>query len=329
MNAKYNLLFGFGWIVTLLAVSCQSETKPALTTSPVELMTSTVVSQLSLDLTTSSPLPTTTSVVNIEKTSDLVPDLTASATIALETATPLPVLATPTIIVATLTPLPTLEGEDLELAVAELLANPMNCDVPCWWGAIPGITSLNDIIHAVSPYNFDIYKYEEGGEVVHLRLGIGYIEEQGDFEVKIAYNFSHSILVGLTAYSPPISDILVKYNQPDEVWLSAMNDPREEHPKVWLNIVYLYEGMAVSYVVDRYLQDDTAMGCFDGEGTSHLRLVPPNSATSHEDFSPLFSEDRRYLSLEEATGLTREDFMQRFTGSTQPHCLETPAELWE
>lgn len=322
MKLKYALLFGLGWIATLLVVSCQSETEPALATLPVELMTSTVVSQLSLELTTPSPLPTTTSVVNVEKTSDLVPNPTASATVALETATS-------TIVVATLTPLPTLEGEELELAVAELLANPMNCDVPCWWGAIPGVTNISEIKHAVSPYNFDIYEYEEGGEVVHLRLGIGYVEEQGDFEVRIAYNFFHSILVGLTAYSPPISEILVKYNQPDEVWLSAMNDPREEHPKVWLNIVYLYKGMAASYVVDRYLQDNTAAGCFDGEETGRLRLVPPNSAVSHEDFSPLFSEDRRYLPLEEATDLTMADFMQRFTDPTQPQCIETPAELWE
>ncbi len=117
----------------------------------------------------------------------------------------------------------------------------MNCDVPCWWGAIPGVTSLNEIKHAISPYNFDIYEYEEGGEVVHLRLGIGYIEERGDFEVKIAYNFSHSILVGVTAYSPSISEILAKYGQPDEVWLETMSTERETLP-FHLNLVYLQKG---------------------------------------------------------------------------------------
>ena len=328
MNAKYNLLFGFGWIVTLLAVSCQSETKPALATSPVELTTSTLVSQLSLDLTTSSPLPTTTSVVNIEKTSDLVPDLTASATIALETATPLPVLATPTIIVATLTPLPTFAGEDLELAVAELLISPMNCDVPCWWGAIPGVTSLYEIRHAISPYNFHISEYEEEGKVVYLLVETGYVEEQGDYEIGIVYNFSNGLLIGVTAYSESLWELLVKYGQPDEVWLETMSTERETLP-FRLNLVYLQEGLAVGYVVDGDIQDNEAIGCFTNDETGYLRLITPDTATSHEDFPPIFEEDRRYLSLEDATDLSIDDFMQRFTDPTQPHCLETPAELWE
>jgi hypothetical protein len=322
MKAKYTLLFGFGWIVTLLTVSCESDTKPALATSPVELMTSTVVSQLSLELTTSSPLPTTTPVVNVENTPDLVLSPTASATVA-------PGTATTTIVVATPAPLPTLEGEELELAVAELLANPMNCDMPCWWGAIPGVTSLYEIRHAISPYNFHISEYEEEGDVVYLLVETGYVQEQGDYEIGVVYNFSHSTLVGLTAYSPPISEILVKYNQPDEVWFSAFNDPREEHPTVWLNIVYLHIGMAANYVVDRVLQNDMAVGCFTDEATGRLRLITPNRATNYEDFSPLFSEDRHYTPLEEATSLTVEDFIQRFTDPTQPHCIETPAELWE
>ncbi len=87
--------------------------------------------------------------------------------------------------------------------------------------------------------------------------------------------------------------------------------------------------MAVGYVVDGDIQDNEAIGCFTDDETGYLRLIARYTATSHEDFSPIFEEDRRYLPIEEATGLTREDFMQRFTGSTQPHCLETPAELWE
>jgi hypothetical protein len=63
--------------------------------------------------------------------------------------------STPTI--PTLTPLPTFAPEELETAVADLLANPMNCDVPCWWGAIPNDTTFFEIyqfleLHQLTDY---------------------------------------------------------------------------------------------------------------------------------------------------------------------------------
>ncbi len=91
------------------------------------------------------PSPTTTYTPTPSPTQRRFPPKHPTAT---ATATTIP----------TLTPLPTFAPEELETAVADLLANPMNCDVPCWWGAVPGVTSLDEIKHAVSPYNFDIYE---------------------------------------------------------------------------------------------------------------------------------------------------------------------------
>jgi hypothetical protein len=276
-----------------------------------------------------APLSTLRPTAQIDTPPPPDPDPTPSATVAPETPTTLPTIATPTTAAATLTPLPTLEGEELELAVAELLANPMNCDVPCWWGAVPGITSIDEIKHAMSPYNFGIYEYEEGGEVVHLRFDIENNEEQGGFEVRIVYNFTNSILTGVTAYSPSISEFLTKYGQPDEIRLWVNNDPRLTNPTVWLQIVYLQKGMAVGFITDMFVQDDKVAGCFAEIERGRLRLLAPDLVTYYKDFTPIFEVDRRYLSLESATDLTMEDFMQLFSDPTQPLCIETPAELWE
>ena len=329
MKQKYLLQLTFGLINLLLFIRCQSEIEPTIVTSVGELVTSTAASQSSLGSITPSPVPSITSTVKAKATSNLVPDPSPSVTTIPATATLQPPSATPTIVEVTLTPLPTLEGEQLELAVAELLTAPMNCDVPCWWGAIPGITSLNEIKHSVSPYNFDIYEYEEGGEVVHLLLGIGYIEAQGDFEVRIVYNFSHSILTGITAFSSTISEILNKYGQPDEVWLETIAEEYQGSLPVRLNMVYLEMGMAVGYVVDGDHQDDVVTGCFADQEMGRLRLIAPNTAISYNDFLPIFEADRHYLLLEEATGLTMDEFMQAFSDPTNPQCIETPAELWE
>jgi hypothetical protein len=329
MKLKHALLFGFGLVIALLFVSCQSEIEPTIVTSVGEPVTSTAASQSSLGSITPSPVPSATSTVKVEATLSLVPDPTPSATVVPVTATPLPPSATPTIVEVTLTPLPTLEGEKLELAVAELLANPMDCDVPCWWGAKPGTTSVNDIKHTISPYNFHVSEARDGGTVVYLLVEVGYLAERDDYEIGIVYNFSDSILTGVTAISPPIFEVLTKYGQPDEIWLSAMNDPREAQPTIWFNMLYFQAGMGVNYVIDIDIQDNTVMGCFGDERIRRLRLITPNSATSYEDFSFIFGEDRRYLSLEEATGLTLDTLMQVFSDPINPQCIETPAELWE
>jgi hypothetical protein len=238
--------------------------------------------------------------------------------------------ATPTIAQATLTPLPTLEGEDLRIAVAELLANPMNCDVPCWWGAVPGITSIAEIKHTLAPYNFGIYEYEENGEVIHLRYDIENNEEHGGFEANIVYNFSSTILVGVTAYAPSISEFLSQHGQPDEVWLQAIGFwPPGNFLPVRLKMIYFDEGMAVGYVADGDIQEDVVIGCFANEETGSFRLISPDSATNYRDFSPVFEMDARYRTLEYATDLTTEDFMQRFSDPTQPQCVETSTELWQ
>ena len=243
------------------------------------------------------------------------------------TATPSPSATATASPMPTLTPLPTFAPDELETAVTDLLANPMNCDVPCWWGTVPNITRFNEIKHAISPYDFHISEYEENGEVVYLLLETGYVEEQGDYEIGIVYNFSDSILVGVTAYSPSISEVLAKYGQPGEVWLATGITPAPIPFR--LNLVYLQEGMAFGYVIDGDAQSGMFKGCFADEEMGRLRLLAPNTATSYKDFTPIFELDRRYLPLEEATDLSMAKFMQQFSDPNQPQCLETPIKLWD
>jgi len=332
MKRRHLLQLTFGLTSIFLLVTCQSEMPLNVPTSTVGAVAGTAISQSLSESITPSPLPSVTSTVKVEATSTLIPDPLPSATAVLVTATPLLPSATPTIVDITPTPLPTLEGEELELAVAELLANPMNCDVPCWWGAKPGVTSVNDIKHIISPYNFDIYEYEyedKGKLFTAMRLGIGHDEERNDFSIRVGFIFFNSILFDVSAYSPPISEVLAKYGQPDEIWLETVAEEYQGSLPVRLNMVYLEMGMAVGYVVDGDHHDDVVTGCFGDEEMGRLRLITPNTAISYNDFPIIFEADRRYLLLEEATSMTMDEFMQAFSDPTNPQCIETPAELWE
>ena len=326
IKLKYLSRLTFGLTIILLIIACQTQTESIATVPTIEPETSTATPQplnittVTLEATPSPTLEITPSATTIPATSTALPP---SAT-----ATSLPPSTMPTVVDVTLTPLPTLEGEELELAVAELLANPMNCDVPCWWGIIPGNASLNEIKHSFSPYSFDTNEFEEDGEVVHLLFRIGYIKERGDFEERIVFNFSHSILTGITAFSPTISEVLAKYGQPDEVWLETIPREYQNSLPFQLNMVYLELGMAVGYVVDGDHQDDVVIGCFAHQ-KGNLRIITPKTANSYHDFSPIFGVDRHYRLLEEATNMTMDEFMQAFSDPTNPQCIETPAELWE
>jgi hypothetical protein len=321
MKQNYALLFGSGLVTILLFASCQSGREPL----PAGPVTGTMVSQPAFGQTTPLPLATTSVITEVETALSLADlDPTPSVTAISDTKMP----QTPTIVAATLTPLPTLEGEQLEAAIAELLANPMNCDVPCWWGFIPGITNIAEIRHAISPFGFDISEYYDEEGNLYTRLGIGYVAERNDFEIRIGFWFSDSILAGVTAYSPSVSKILTEYGQPDEIWIETMGFMREDLP-VRLNMVYFQEGMAAGYVVDGDIQDGRVRGCFADKEIGRLRLVVPNSATSYRDFSTIFEKDRHYLPLEQATGLTMDEFIERFSDPTWPQCIETPTELWE
>jgi hypothetical protein len=258
---------------------------------------------------------------SISQSPTLTPTPSATAT-TIPTPTPPPSATATTTPIPILTPLPTFAPEELETAVADLLANPMNCDVPCWWGAIPGNTTVIEVQQFLALYTFTDLVNDDPA---HIEIRLFYDDNQSYFHVR--YTFDNEILkIAFSEMGPPLKEILRKYGQPDEVWLRVVSF---EGLLVRLNLVYLQKGMSVGYVVDGNIQDGNVIACFTDEETGRVLLLAPNTAISYKDFPTIFEEDRRYLPLEEATGLTTEEFMQQFSDPNQPQCIETPTELWE
>ena len=311
------ILSSFCFVAILLLVSCQPETETSIVTIPAVDVFPTDIPHPSLEPTRTASGPTAT--VTVKPTSTPVP--TMSATIVAE-------VTTPTITAVTLTPLPTFTAIQLEMAVAELLANPMNCDVPCWWGAIPSETTVFEVQEFLTLYQYENYftrdnDHDQIPDYIELESG------KGLFDFNVRYGFENTVLTSLTSFqSPTISSVIRKFGQPDEVFISAENDPRQQPPLIRFTIDYLQQGISVGYVVNGEFQDDVVRGCFTEEKAGRLNLVVPSSATSYKDFTT-FNEELVYLSLEESTDLTIEDFMQLFSDPNQPQCIETPIELWE
>lgn len=323
------LRFGTGLIIVMLLASCQSGTMSATPTLPFGTVTSTAIPQSSLTPTKGASLGTTTVTTITEPTS--VPDLnpTPSPTIIRGTATPSPTLATPTIAAITLTPLPTFAAGELEVAVNELFANPMNCDEPCWWGAVPNKTTVFEVQQFLTPYQFIVRERYDNEIIDLLEVWVGYDESTDQFDFRVFYLFDGIVLASIfSEQSLLLHDMLIRFGQPDEVWLETMSFERETLP-FRINMVYLQEGMAVGYVVDGDIQGDMVVGCYADEETGNLQLNIPGSSTGYSDFPGVFELGRHYKSLESATDLTIEDFMQLFSDPARSHCIETPTELWD
>jgi hypothetical protein len=328
MKMKFVLFLGFSLIVLSAFVSCQQKIGQTTATLPPTAMANATLSQSPLDLLTASPMSTTT--VEVKETATPSSNLiisAASPTIVPMTITPSSTLVFPTIVPVTLTPLPTLEGEALESSVAELLAKPMNCDVPCWWGAVPNETTVFEIQQLLALYQFeDYYRRDDDYNQIPDYIEVWFTEDKFDF--RVMYSFQNDILQTVfSEQSPPLYEMLKRYGKPDEVWLATGITPLPI--PIRLNLVYYQEGMAFGYVADGTIQNNVITGCFASNKTGHLRLIPPNSATSYMVFPKIFFSDFLYLPLTEATDITMDDFMQHFSDPTQPQCIETPADLWK
>jgi hypothetical protein len=328
MKLEHVFFYSVSLVVILSLVSCQSEIEltaltPTVAVTSTDVFESMLESQMPL-----SPTPTETAIVMVKTTP--VSDSTALSTIVSETQTPSSALATQTIVVDTLTPLPTFEIEKLEVAVEELLANPMNCDVPCWWGAIPNKTTVFEVQQFLTLHEFTNYQHDENQIPDYIELWFDYEENEERIYFPVRYSFeNHLLKIVYAGQAPRLSNILRKYGKPDEIWIETKSYKREGNLSVRLNLVYLQKGMAVGYVVDGDIQGDIVTGCFADKETGILHLLVPDVVTSYKDFVSIFSLERHYLLLEEATSLTMDDFMQQFSDPSKPQCIETPTELWE
>jgi hypothetical protein len=88
-------------------------------------------------------------------------------------------------------------------------------------------------------------------------------------------------------------------------------------------------GILATYSTHAEIADGLLRGCFDG--SAGLRLWAGQSGLPFVDAAHLFNwelDDNLYLPLEQATGLTLEEFNNEVQEHSSLPCVETPANLW-
>jgi hypothetical protein len=287
-------------------------------------------------------VPTETATVTVTATSTL--------TLVRPTSTPVPptLTATPTVELptATITPLPTATRteEEEQAMLVELIQTNGGCELPCWWGIIPGNSPLETVKGELA---------ERGFWVEGVWAGIGTANDFGVFlEFEVEGNIIQSIGAGggyLTgteeesAYSQAfaqgwqpyeIDAVLSRYGSPTRVFIyhPFQADPGSGTP---FHLILFYEalGFVIEYGglgeqvsgghlrVCPYLSDIFRIELFlyqPGRIDNIVEtILPPSSISYIADPETVYE----LISWQTATGSSLESFYETYSQATVESCF--------
>lgn len=309
------------------------------------------------DLIRALPTHTLTQIPSITLTStkSIIPTGSPTFTPFLKTATPSPTSTlfspTPT---QTLTPAPTLTKAQSETYLFKLLKDNAGCKLPCWWGITPGVTTWEDtrklIEYMGARTGFDPL---ENGQAYHGTGGfdwdnpftvnnIDFFEEKGIVEGIVVWaeanedtNFFRTLW---KSYSP--EQVITKYGKPTRVRMSVFVYGETGFISSRLTLIYDEGQFSVEYESKALEVDVQGKPMFRvcpswGDITWLPRLdmyiLSPDSTMSLDEYVQLVAgyDISRGKSIEEAVGISREEFYQRFIPGHGSACFDTPQEMWK
>ncbi len=298
----------------------------------------------------SSPMP-----VKTASTATASRELPPSTPMPLPTVSPSPTPPNPTLPPMhtptpspTLTPLPTLTARESETRIRELLRTNGDCELPCWWGITPGRTTwaatrqfiiqmggrTSDMLHRDGSIGHGV----GGFDANDIYTSVGVLERGGVVEsIEVAIEGEHNQLVFLEDWKYySLSQILAIYGEPSRVWIQLAAGPVMPGSTMGYGIWLFYDhlGFLVSYggsgvVVQSIYRICPAQNGPGGIVSIRLWLQSPHSKTSLEELAGVTRENLPYLRpVEEATGLSVDEFYALFTQSDAPACFESPRDMW-
>jgi len=244
---------------------------------------------------------------------------------------------------ATPTAYPTLSPQMAEAFLEDFLQNGSECPLPCWWGATPGQTAWVSIQPFLQSLDADITRLGTAylpPPLVGYEVSIPVSEDVNPLgRILIVYLTNNGIIETISptlgkvpGYS--LDKILSRYGVPSEVWLDTMDAPREGSLPFRLHLYYAQQGFFVKYAVEAELLGEKVVGCFElarPSGRPYLFLWDPSRLLSYRQVleeGRSLEPERFRLPLEEATGISIEEFAEIYSNAESGLCIETPAEEW-
>lgn len=259
----------------------------------------------------------------------------------------------------TITPFPSLSTAEVDELIDELMKTNGGCELPCWWGMTPGITSKQEAQL--------FFKQFEGGvgfsQFVKSGGTISDVNRNTGFKVSVGFTWEEDVLwyldISAFFYTRPefsrslnqleidnplyyeimadytLENVLSEYGQPSQVFVKTYNlDPRWYPTNTQL--LYLDKGILFGYQSRNTMFDigggEIWISTCPSIGLITLRLFKPSVYSSNPSLADIFgfnySGYSGYKYLENATNMTVEEFTEVFQNPNCDVLLETPAEIW-
>ena len=291
-----------------------------------------------------SVVPRSPSVVPKAPSPTAVPS--SMPTLEVPTGTPTPSLISPTRTPRP-TPVPTMTAGEEQALVLELLRDNGGCRLPCWWGFTPGETpwetaqtyflSVGKKIGKYHNSRFTHYEVDFAISQHQVTIDQLYVVNEDEIIDKICVVASshpdhrQELVEDMQRYS--LSQLLADYGQPSQVLLKTFSGVPEGLPPFHLLLYYPQQGIMVRYIDDAERSGETLRLCPRQPGVT-LWLWAPGQGVHIADIADTGlggfpkNELTYFRSLEEATGMSVEQFYETFVQPDAETCLETPADLW-
>jgi len=259
------------------------------------------------------------------------------------------------------TPLPTLTAEKAKSLAFSLLRTNGGCHLPCIWGFSPGSSSVASLSSFLSSFGshsteenyirsdkftdsgglfisslvdnktneFSLNYYWDGDNITQLALwgtqksGYEYSFDGGDYDQLFNYYF--------------LPQILSRYGHPASVYVGTWTEGAIlGGPYIPFSVVLYYPdmGFLIEYLspnkkVGQYLQGCPQRSYFQLTTVSPDQDISLEKILSNSSGEGITAENIDYFKpLDEATGMTIDEFYQKFKDPNNMECLETPIDLW-
>ncbi|MCC6607333.1 MAG: hypothetical protein IT327_29270 [Anaerolineae bacterium] len=268
-----------------------------------------------------------------------------SSPAAQEVVTTLALSTPPVVVTPVPSPQPILSLAEKEALALEYYMTNGNCELPCWWGIVPGETEwqtaqlfLDSIALEIStnqesqfdqfftaniylPAPHELSNREELFLFLTVRSGKVVVIEPG---------IPHTPLPSNRIYT--VAEILKTYGRPAEIKLDTYGYAHEGPNPFRIALYYPSLGILVRYGNYADFVDENVVGCIQSGTGFPVLWDPINTLTFAQALNGTrglgtFGE-QYYKPLEEATEMDVETFYQTYLDPDTETCIETPAELW-
>jgi hypothetical protein len=257
------------------------------------------------------------------------------------TYTPTPSLVPPTVTASptftpappTLTPVPTLTANERQALVQEMLKTNGGCELPCWWGIVPGQTDWQTLKNRFTAYGGSVFDVPHSTPPFDYRITHSFVQQNGIVE---SIQVTSEVLGSATSdrfakdwQRLSLDQILTRYGVPSQVLLFLL--PATERgaiPRYGLTVTYNHLGFSIYYEGLSSVSEPKVRACpvMKRVLLVLLKLQQPTPNTSSTQ--PIFPSGKPFVHpLQEATGMSLETFHETFKNANRPACLDIPS-MW-